>query len=355
MTDRMPDITGARNIAVYDALTAAGEPITAKQVWETMTEASIGSVHRSLAKLEGLGHVQRGDGKWTIIKTKTTRVRPVKAKATDDDDDTKETFTEVTSGSYLSRKIAGKPDIEALKAMREAQIYTLLYGPPGTGKTALAKAAFAGDIIAMACDENTTPDDFLGQWYPDGEGGWTFGYGPLSTAMNEGKVLFIDDITLAGPKALAVLYPAIDGQGKVTIKTHVVDGKPEVIEAKEGFYVIAAHNPGVHGAILTDALSSRFTFQVYVDTDLDLAKRLGVPDRFVKLAKNLYAKQGTGTIGWAPQLRELLAAKAIAEKLGEQVAVQNLMGVVPSEDREPTKDVISSIFGFAATPLAMQK
>jgi nitric oxide reductase NorQ protein len=33
-----------------------------------------------------------------------------------------------------------------------------------------------------------------------------------------------------------------------------------------GFYVVAGHNPGVHGAVLTDALSSRFAEQIHVST-----------------------------------------------------------------------------------------
>lgn len=40
--------------------------------------------------------------------------------------------------------------------------------------------------------------------------------------------------------------------------------KGETITAASGFYVIAGHNPGVHGAILTEALASRFSVQIQV-------------------------------------------------------------------------------------------
>ena len=73
--------------------------------------------------------------------------------------------------------------------------------------------------------------------------------------MQEGKVLFLDDATLISPAVLAVAYPAMDGRREITVKAH----KGEVIKAADGFYVIAGHNPGVHGAILTEALSSRFS------------------------------------------------------------------------------------------------
>ena len=83
-----------------------------------------------------------------------------------------------------------------------------------------------------------------------------------------GRVLFIDDATLISPAVLAVAYPAMDGRREITVKAH----KGEVIKAADGFYVVAGHNPGVHGAILTEALSSRFSVQVEVTTDYDLAR-----------------------------------------------------------------------------------
>jgi hypothetical protein len=76
---------------------------------------------------------------------------------------------------------------------------------------------------------------------------------------------------LISPAVLAVCYPAMDGRREVVVKAH----KGETITAVDGFYVVAGHNPGVHGAVLTEALSSRFTFQFEVATDYDLARSLG--------------------------------------------------------------------------------
>jgi hypothetical protein len=63
----------------------------------------------------------------------------------------------------------------------------------------------------------------------------------------------------------------MDGRREVIVKAH----KGETVTAADGFYVLAGHNPGVHGAVLTEALSSRFTFQFDVATDYDLARALG--------------------------------------------------------------------------------
>jgi hypothetical protein len=89
----------------------------------------------------------------------------------------------------------------------------------------------------------------------------------------------------------------------VIVKAH----KGEAVMAADGFYVVAGHNPGVHGAVLTEALSSRFTFQFDMATDFDLARSLGIDSRAITAARNLATRQANGETDWAPQLRELLA------------------------------------------------
>jgi hypothetical protein len=58
--------------------------------------------------------------------------------------------------------------------------------------------------------------------------------------------------------------------------------------------------PGVHGAVLTEALASRFAAQIQVSTDYDLARALKIDPRAVRAARNLATRQASGEIGWAP-------------------------------------------------------
>ncbi|MUN35367.1 AAA family ATPase [Actinomadura litoris] len=250
--------------------------------------------------------------------------------------------------TYHPRRLANLPDVAALQRLREACIPALLYGPPGTGKTSLVEAAFP-DLITVAGDGDTVVADFVGEYTQAPGGGYEFVYGPLITAMTEGRALLIDDATLISPKVLAVVYPAMDGRRQVTVKSH----KGETITAEDGFYVVAGHNPGVHGAVLTEALASRFAAQIRVSTDYDLARKLRIEPRAVRVARNLAHRQETGEIGWAPQLRELIAFQKMAAVLGPEAAVANLLGVAPAEDRDVVAEVISSVYGRTVSPLAL--
>jgi len=249
---------------------------------------------------------------------------------------------------YHPRALANLPDVEALQRLREASVPVLLYGPPGTGKTSLIEAAF-GDLITVAGDGDTTVGDLIGEYTQCDQGGYEFIYGPLITAMQEGRALLLDDATLISPKVLAALYPAMDGRRQIQVKAH----KGETITAADGFYVIAGHNPGVHGAVLTEALASRFSMQIQVGSDYDLAASLNINRTAVRVARNLATRQEAGDVGWAPQLRELIAFQKIADVLGTSVAFANLVGIAPLEDRDTVTEIVTKAIGSPVTALAL--
>ena len=88
-------------------------------------------------------------------------------------------------------------------------------------------------------------------------------------------------------------------------------------------------------------------------TDYDLARSLKIDSRAIRAARNLATRQAKGEIGWAPQLRELLAFQKVAGILGLDAAIANLTGIAPEEDRDVVAKVITTTFGKHAAPLAL--
>lgn len=284
----------------------------------------------------------------------------------------------VLQSGYWSRTLANMPDVKALQKARKAGLNAVLYGPPGTGKTQWVENAFVCDAVAngdadrsdghvcsdcayvLHGDGDTLVDDFVGGWQPtEREGQYVWIDGPLLNAMRGGNPFFVDDFTLISPKVLAVVYPVMDGRGIVQVKGHPVprpDGSwgPDVVKAAEGFFVIAGHNPRVHGTVFSEALRSRFTLHVHVPSDYELAELMGVDELVIKVAKNMETMRGEGTVNWVPQMRDLLNYMRVKENLGPDAALANLAGLCPEEDQHLLLERIKQVYGGQKVePLAL--
>lgn len=250
---------------------------------------------------------------------------------------------------YHPRRLAGMSDVTALRKLRAARLPVMLYGPRGTGKTALAEAAFP-DLIVINGDGDTQVGDIVGDWTTAPDKSFRWVNGPLVRAMQEGRPLFIDDATVISPTVLAVVYPAMDGRGEIIVKTH----EGETVTAAPGFYVLAGHNPGVHGAVLSPPLASRFAVHIEVSTDYDLARSIGIDRRAVDAAESLDEMRKKGEISDAPQFRELVAYAKTARALGEEAAVANLAGLAAPEDRDAYSAALEKAFARPLVePLAL--
>jgi len=354
-----PTATGRRPGHLYPRVAKyladhPGEPLTPGEITKALDVPSSGAVSEALKRMATAGYAthQSNPHRFTVTQAGIDAAgalpppapRPAGSPAARHG--RRQPVTRPNGDPYFPRRLAGSTDVDVLRRLRDKRIPVLLYGPPGTGKTAVAEAAF-GDLLTVAGTGDTIVEDFVGNFIPLPDGGYEYVYGPLVTAMREGRALLIDDATLIPPKVLAVLYPAMDGRGVITLTGY----RNERVEAAEGFYILAGHNPGVHGAILTEALASRFDVHIEVTTDFDLARHLGVPAAAVQAAIRLNADLDAGKLTWAPQLRELLGFTRVRKALGHKAAVANLAGRAPEDDRAEVIAALTAHFGTDITPL----
>ena len=118
--------------------------------------------------------------------------------------------------------------------------------------------------------------------------------------------------------------------------------------------MIGGHNPGVHGAVLTEALASRFAVQIQVGTDYDLAHSLKIEPGAITVARNLATRQAGGEIGWAPQLRELIAFEQDHPRpRPRRRRRQPRRRSPPRKTATSSTDTVASAFGRPVAPLAL--
>lgn len=254
---------------------------------------------------------------------------------------------------YFVRPFGHHDDVAALRELRAKGLPLMAYGPPGTGKTALIEAAFCEDgqtVHTVQGTGDTETADFVGSFtqLPGGLFEWTDG--PMLRAMENGEVLYIDEIALIDPKVMAVVYSVMDGRGEYAVTQNPERG---VVKAAPGFYIASACNPNAPGARLSEAIVSRFVMQFEVTTDYKLAKSLGCAAKMVTAAQNLQRKVEAGECGWAPQLRECIAFRDIEKVMGEDVALRNVIAGAPENDRPQVQEVLQLTYGKSISAMAI--
>lgn len=157
----------------------------------------------------------------------------------------------------IGRDVEIERGLAAVRAGRNLMIE----GPVGVGKTVLANAVashLGRKVFRVDGDERYTEQKLSGWFDPPVvlERGYVadaFMPGPLTEAMREGGVLFVNEMNRMPEGVQNILLPAMD-EGIIDI--------PKVgrVEAKEGFVVLATQNPRefVATTSLSEALSDRF-------------------------------------------------------------------------------------------------
>ncbi len=174
-----------------------------------------------------------------------------------------------------------------------AEKHIIIEGPVGVGKTTLAHALaayFDQGFIRIDGDERYTESKLVGHFEPPlvVEKGWiwdAFVPGPLTLALKNGSILFINEANRLIEGTQNVLLPTMD-EGLLILP------KLGVIKAAEGFLVVATQNPEsyIGTTVLSEALKDRFVWiklehQGY-DQELDIVKqKAGIDEKDILIAE----------------------------------------------------------------------
>jgi nitric oxide reductase NorQ protein len=137
-------------------------------------------------------------------------------------------------------------ECELFEHAYQQKLPLLLKGPTGCGKTRLVEhmaARLGRPLISVSCHDETSAVDLVGR-YLIGGGGETFWQdGPVSRAVREGAILYLDEFAEARSDVVVVIHPLSDHRRRLYIER-----TDEEIDAADGFMLVASYNPGYqHG------------------------------------------------------------------------------------------------------------
>ena len=117
----------------------------------------------------------------------------------------------------------------------------LLKGPTGCGKTRFVRhmaERLGRRLYTVACHDDLTAADLVGR-HLIGDRGTFWSDGPVTRAVREGAICYLDEIVEARKDTTVVLHPLTDDRRILPIER-----TGETLSAPPGFMLVVSYNPG---------------------------------------------------------------------------------------------------------------
>lgn len=159
------------------------------------------------------------------------------------------------SSRALSERPYYKPvgnEETVFKAAYRQGLSLVLKGPTGCGKTRFVEAMahdLGRPLITVACHDDLTTADLVGRYLLRGdETVWVDG--PLTRAVREGAICYLDEVVEARQDTTVVLHPLSDYRRQLPIERLGI-----TLDAAPGFGLVMSYNPG-YQSVLKDLKDS---------------------------------------------------------------------------------------------------
>ena len=157
---------------------------------------------------------------------------------------------------------------QVFQAAFRQRLAILLKGPTGCGKTRLVEAMahdLGRPLITVACHDDLTTADLVGRFLlQGGETIWVDG--PLTRAVRDGAICYLDEVVEARQDTTVVLHPLADHRRELPI-----DRLGVTLEAAPGFCLVVSYNPG-YQSVLKDLKDSTRQRMVAIELDFPPAE-----------------------------------------------------------------------------------
>ncbi len=187
--------------------------------------------------------------------------------------------------------ISQRHEVETFERCFKNRLPLLIKGPTGCGKTQLVEYMankLETSLVKVACNEDTNAADLLGRFVIQG-GDTVWQDGPVTRAVRQGGILYLDEIAEAREDVVVALHPLTDQRREIYL-----DKINATVTAPPAFMVVASFNPGYQKGLKELKPSTRQRFvnltMDYLSADQEeqlLVSLTGVPPKFAHALSRL--------------------------------------------------------------------
>jgi nitric oxide reductase NorQ protein len=253
-------------------------------------------------------------------------------------------------------------EVELFEAAWRRRLPVMLKGPTGCGKTRLVE--YIADrvgvpLFTVSCHEDMTASDLLGRYVlVGGETKWVDG--PLTRAVREGGICYLDEIVEARQDATVAIHSLADHRRELNVER--LGG--ERLVAADGFLLVVSYNPG-YQSVLKDLKTSTRQRMVTIDLDfpppeleLEILRQEAstdgrVAEDLVRLGQAIRRVRDAGLREVASTRTLIAAAALIAEGLSFRDAAISAIAGPLTDDSELRAGLVTIIDAHA--PLAAER
>ncbi len=148
-------------------------------------------------------------------------------------------------------------EVELFEHSYNNQLPLLIKGPTGCGKTRFIQymaAKLDRPLYTVACHDDLTASDLVGR-HLIGNGETYWQDGPLTKAVREGAICYLDEVVEARKDTTVVLHPLSDDRRLLPIER-----TGELLKAPKDFMLVVSYNPGYQNLLKGMKPSTRQRF-----------------------------------------------------------------------------------------------